>query len=86
MNLTAALAVLRRHAETSMHNAGLSDRQIEVARLMMRGLNNRDIGAHLGISEKTVVCHIGAIYGKLNIVQRAQLFPYFFPVFNEPGA
>jgi HD-GYP domain-containing protein (c-di-GMP phosphodiesterase class II) len=51
--------------------AGLSDREVEVLRLLARGLPSRRIGDHLAISEKTVGHHIAHIYDKLDVSTRA---------------
>jgi HD-GYP domain-containing protein (c-di-GMP phosphodiesterase class II)/DNA-binding CsgD family transcriptional regulator len=51
--------------------AGLSDREVEVLRLLARGLPSRRIGEHLSISEKTVGHHISHIYEKLDVSTRA---------------
>ncbi|MDM0049839.1 LuxR C-terminal-related transcriptional regulator [Variovorax sp. J22R115] len=40
-------------------------RELEVLHLIARGLNNKDIGRHLGIGEGTVKSHVKAILGKL---------------------
>lgn len=52
---------------------GLTDRELEVARLIAQGLTNRQIARALVLSERTVSTHIGNIYGKLGFVARAQL-------------
>jgi HD-GYP domain-containing protein (c-di-GMP phosphodiesterase class II) len=51
--------------------AGLSDREVDVLRLLARGLPSRRIGEHLEISEKTVGHHIAHIYDKLDVSTRA---------------
>jgi LuxR family maltose regulon positive regulatory protein len=50
----------------------LSDREIEVLRLVEAGLSNRDIGHRLFISEKTVKKHLSNILGKLQSANRTQ--------------
>jgi HD-GYP domain-containing protein (c-di-GMP phosphodiesterase class II) len=51
--------------------AGLSDREVDVLRLLARGLPSRRIADHLNISEKTVGHHIAHIYDKLDVSTRA---------------
>lgn len=51
--------------------AGLSDREVEILRLLAPGLSSRRIAEHLGISEKTVGHHIAHIYDKLDVSTRA---------------
>jgi DNA-binding NarL/FixJ family response regulator len=50
---------------------GLSNRELEVARLLARGKTNRDIGTSLGISPGTVKIHVEHIYEKLGVHSRA---------------
>src|SRR5215213_9318078 len=50
----------------------LSEREIEVLRLVAEGLPNRAIGQHLFISEKTVKTHLSNIMGKLGVGNRTQ--------------
>jgi HD-GYP domain-containing protein (c-di-GMP phosphodiesterase class II)/DNA-binding CsgD family transcriptional regulator len=51
--------------------AGLSDREVEVLRLVAHGLANRAMAKRLNIAEKTVGHHIQHIYNKLGISTRA---------------
>lgn len=48
----------------------LTDRQIEVLRLLAAGRSNRDIGKELGISEGTVKQHLYGIYRVLGVTSR----------------
>ncbi|MEM7346521.1 MAG: HD domain-containing phosphohydrolase [Chloroflexota bacterium] len=50
---------------------GLSKREIEVLRLMARGLSNPEIGEELFISKKTVGHHVQHIYNKIDVSTRA---------------
>lgn len=52
--------------------ATLTERQVEVLRLLGRGLSNKEIGRDLGLSEKTVKAHVTAIFKTLNVVNRTQ--------------
>lgn len=49
----------------------LSDREVEVLGWLARGLSNRQIGAKLSITEKTVEHHITHIYNKIAVSTRA---------------
>jgi HD-GYP domain-containing protein (c-di-GMP phosphodiesterase class II) len=51
--------------------AGLSDREVEVLRLVARGLSNRQIGEHFTISPRTAEHHVQHIYAKLGVSSRA---------------
>jgi len=50
----------------------LTQRQIEVLRLVCRGQSNKEIGRALGLSEKTVKAHVTAIFKALHVVNRTQ--------------
>jgi two-component system nitrate/nitrite response regulator NarL len=52
--------------------AGLTDRQIEVLRLIAEGWTNLAIAVELGLSEKTVKAHVTAIFKAMNVVNRTQ--------------
>lgn len=51
--------------------AALSEREVEVLRLVARGLSNREMAKHLTIAEKTVGHHIQHIYNKIGVSTRA---------------
>src|SRR5262249_10087744 len=53
------------------HVAGLSDRELEVLRLVAQGLTNRDIAGRLVLSEKTVARHLTTIFAKAAVENRA---------------
>lgn len=52
--------------------AGLTGREAEILERIARGLDNAQIAAHLGMSEKTVRNHITHIFDKLEVETRAQ--------------
>ncbi len=51
--------------------AGLSEREVEVLRLIARGHSKKQIGGILTISEKTVDHHVQHIYNKIAVSSRA---------------
>jgi two-component system, NarL family, response regulator len=55
-----------------MDNAQLSDRELEVIRLIVSGKSNHEISTSLHISESTVKFHINNILGKLGVSDRTQ--------------
>ena len=50
----------------------LTDREMEVLRLLVRGNRNKEIAEQLIISERTVKFHVGVIFQKLNVSNRAE--------------
>lgn len=51
--------------------AGLSEREVEVLRLIARGLSNRAIGEQLGVSPRTAEHHVQHVYDKIGLATRA---------------
>lgn len=62
-----------------MKSYRLSLRQSEVCRLLMLGCTYADIARRLSIRPHTVVDHVRAIYGKLDVSARAELVKKFCP-------
>jgi DNA-binding NarL/FixJ family response regulator len=56
----------------------LTDREIDVLRLIASGITNRKIARQLSISEKTVARHISNIFIKLNLSSRTAATAYAF--------
>ena len=52
-------------------SAGLTPREVDVLRLLARGLSNREIAERLVISPKTVANHAEHIYAKIDASSRA---------------
>jgi DNA-binding NarL/FixJ family response regulator len=50
----------------------LTEREVEVLRLVAKGLTNKAIGQALGISDRTVQGHLANIYGKLGVSSRTE--------------
>jgi DNA-binding NarL/FixJ family response regulator len=63
---------VRRIYETHKSAPGLSQRETDVLRAVSQGLNNREIGAKLGISENSVKMHLKRAYFKLGAGDRAE--------------
>ena len=65
----------------------LTEREHEVLRLMARGATNAEIAGTLYVAEATVKTHVGSIFGKLGVRDRAAaiVFAYDHGVVS-PGA
>ncbi|KAB2866561.1 MAG: response regulator transcription factor, partial [Anaerolineae bacterium] len=50
----------------------LTEREVEVLRLMIKGMNNREIAEQLIISSSTVKNHVSSILSKLGTASRTQ--------------
>jgi NarL family two-component system response regulator LiaR len=50
----------------------LTDREIEVLRLLAHGRTNREIAGELVVSEETIKTHVGNILTKLHLAHRTQ--------------
>ncbi len=51
--------------------AGLSERQVEVLRLVAEGLTNRQVAQRLVVSARTAEHHVQDIYTKIGVSSRA---------------
>jgi HD-GYP domain-containing protein (c-di-GMP phosphodiesterase class II) len=86
----AANALLRAAGHTSAPRhewpAGLTAREIEVLKLLVRGLTNKEIAEMLVISRKTAGNHVEHIYGKIGVSNRARasLFAIKHGILSEP--
>ncbi|MFH8496435.1 helix-turn-helix transcriptional regulator [Streptomyces coeruleorubidus] len=53
--------------------SGLTPQELQIAQLAAEGLTNRDIGARLYLSPRTIGFHLHKIFPKLGVTGRAQL-------------
>jgi DNA-binding NarL/FixJ family response regulator len=68
----AVSAVLRRVRGEAAPGVSLTPRERAVLEQLARGLGNKQIAAALGISERTVKFHVGALFAKLGASTRTE--------------
>jgi len=69
---TKVVAELARTRARAPVDIGLSERELEVARLLVRGASNKQIAAALFVAEGTVKNHVTSILAKLGVEDRTQ--------------
>lgn len=70
---TGVSKLIAKSLHAASTNEQLSDRELDVVRLVARGLGNKEIAKTLFISESTVKFHVHNICKKLGCVNRAQV-------------
>ena len=68
--------LLRRRSTRVPINNLLSNREVEIVRLIAEGLSNREIGSRVALSEKTIKNHVSQILSKLKISARTGVAVY----------
>ena len=58
------------------HENGLTERELEIVRLVASGYKNKEVGTSLSISERTVKTHLTNIFQKLGVRDRVGLVMY----------
>jgi two-component system nitrate/nitrite response regulator NarL len=77
LTATALRKIVRREVtQRQLSVAGLTPRELEIAKLAGQGLRNQAIGTKLGISPATVKIHLHQIYRKLSLSGRLALMIY----------
>ena len=67
---------LAKRAEEQFPPPRLTDRELEVLKLVAKGMSNRDVADHLYISENTVKNHVRSILEKLHLHSRMEAVVY----------
>lgn len=75
-------SMLREGHKVDMSKFNLSQREIEVMKLVADGLSNKEIGDKLFISDGTVRNYVTMILEKLNLRDRTQLAIFYLKSFN----
>ena len=68
--------LLRRERSAHQRYENLSHREIQIVRMVAKGLRNKQIGKRLSLTEGTVQVHLHHIYRKLNLPHRLALALY----------
>ncbi len=63
---------------TTLAEGTVTDRELEVLKLVARGLSNAEIADKLFLSEATVKTHVGRVLGKLELRDRAQVVVFAY--------
>jgi NarL family two-component system response regulator LiaR len=72
MHPAVAAKLMHEFARDEHPADALTERELDVLRLLARGLSNKVIGHELHVSEKTVKTHVSNILAKLHLADRTQ--------------
>ncbi|MBN1316541.1 MAG: response regulator transcription factor [Anaerolineales bacterium] len=67
---------LKRPSDLPLSEEPLTEREVEVLKLVAQGFSNKEIACSLGISERTVTTHVSNVLGKLHLANRTQATLY----------
>ena len=84
-NLDVTRLPRRPQPGTLTNPAGLTDRQLEILRLVATGLSNAEIAQQLVLSPRTVDHHVSAILGKLGVPTRRDAAVWAARLGDEPS-
>jgi len=71
---------LQDYVDRGLATLGITRREEEVARLLLKGLSNKEIAQMAQISEKTVKQYVTQIFTKAKVSSRGEFFSWIFPV------
>jgi DNA-binding NarL/FixJ family response regulator len=71
---------LARRIDRALGKNGLTEKEMMVARHLLKGLTSAEIAAVEHNSERTIRQHISKIYEKCGVSTRPELFHYLFPL------
>lgn len=63
----------------SLTRAGLTEKELAIARLILKGLTSAEIARIENNSDKTIRQHITQVYAKCGVSSRAEFFHFVFP-------
>lgn len=69
---SVAAKLMGRVSRDEEHPESLTDRELEVLKLMAQGMRNKEIGKELNIAERTVKAHVTNIIQKLGVTTRVE--------------
>jgi len=76
VTITPRIAASLLNDDPADRQDGLTERELEVLKAIASGLSNKQIGADLEITERTVKCHVSNILSKLYLSDRTQAAIY----------
>ncbi len=68
----ALAAMARGNLADPLPEPNLTERELDVVRLLARGLTNKDIAQDLFLSVRTIEAHLRSIFGKLGVANRTE--------------
>jgi DNA-binding NarL/FixJ family response regulator len=77
-NVFTTAGVTEDPGERAARDAGLTDRELVIVRVVARGLSNEAIAKELWVAEQTVKFHLTNIYRKLGVSNRTEAARYAF--------
>ena len=79
-NVLATPRSLQDCADRGLAALAITKRETDIARMLLKGLSNKDIADVAQISEKTVKQYLTRIFQKAGVQSRSEFFSYIFPV------